>query len=89
MNEAAMKKCLTELSEVLTFPHRGGEAEGAPAQVAGLVGASLEEALDYLRLQVKYLMFDLEATRRENGYLRRMLETRRKPDEDDGGPSGG
>ena len=26
------------------------------------------------RLSVKYLVFDLEATRRENAYLRRMLE---------------
>jgi predicted component of type VI protein secretion system len=34
----------------------------------------LQESLDYLRLSIKYLMFDLEATRRENGMLRRMLE---------------
>lgn len=33
----------------------------------------LQESLDYLRLSVKYLVFDLEATRRENEYLRRML----------------
>jgi len=36
--------------------------------------AELQEALDYLRLSVKYLVFDLEATRRENAYLRRLLE---------------
>ncbi|MCS7034909.1 MAG: transcriptional regulator [Phycisphaerae bacterium] len=36
--------------------------------------SSLQESLDYLRLSIKYLVFDLEATRRENGYLRRMLE---------------
>lgn len=36
--------------------------------------SSLQESLDYLRLSVKYLLFDLEATRRENGYLRKMLE---------------
>lgn len=35
---------------------------------------SLQESLDYLRLSIKYLVFDLEATRRENNYLRRMLE---------------
>lgn len=34
----------------------------------------LQESLDYLRLSIKYLVFDLEATRRENQYLRRMLE---------------
>ena len=35
----------------------------------------LQENLDYLRLSVKYLVFDLEATRRENTYLRKMLDT--------------
>ncbi|MEM1354243.1 MAG: transcriptional regulator [Planctomycetota bacterium] len=34
----------------------------------------LQESLDYLRLSIKYLVFDLEATRRENQYLRQMLE---------------
>ena len=36
--------------------------------------SSLQESLDYLRLSIKYLVFDLEATKRENGMLRRMLE---------------
>jgi len=36
--------------------------------------SSVQESLDYLRLSIKYLVFDLEATRRENGYLRKMLE---------------
>jgi len=36
--------------------------------------SSLQESLDYLRLSIKYLLFDLEATRRENSYLRKMLE---------------
>lgn len=35
---------------------------------------NLQESLDYLRLSIKYLVFDLEATRRENSYLRKMLE---------------
>ncbi|MDX2197503.1 MAG: hypothetical protein SF069_00855 [Phycisphaerae bacterium] len=35
---------------------------------------SLQDSIDYLRLGIKYLMFDLEATRRENAYLRKMLE---------------
>jgi len=34
----------------------------------------LQESLDYLRLSIKYLVFDLEATRRENQYLRRMIK---------------
>ena len=36
--------------------------------------SNLQESLDYLRLSIKYLVFDLEATRRENGYLRKLLE---------------
>ena len=36
--------------------------------------SSLQESLDYLRLSIKYLVFDLEATRRENSYLRKMLD---------------
>ncbi len=50
--------------------------------------SELQEALDYLRLSVKYLVFDLEATRRENAYLRRLLEqangdVQRQGDEDE------
>lgn len=35
---------------------------------------NLQEALDYLRVSIKYIMFDLEATRRENTYLKKLLE---------------
>lgn len=34
----------------------------------------LQDSMDYLRLSLKYLVFDLEATKRENRYLRKMLE---------------
>ncbi len=35
---------------------------------------SLQASVDHLRLGVKYLVFDLEATRRENEHLRKMLD---------------
>ncbi len=35
---------------------------------------SLQESLDHLRLSIKYMAFDLEATRRENDYLRKLLD---------------
>lgn len=35
---------------------------------------NLQESIDFLRLSIKYLLFDLEATRRENTYLRKMLD---------------
>jgi hypothetical protein len=37
---------------------------------------TLQDSLDHLRLTIKYLLFDLEATRRENKYLRKILEDR-------------
>jgi len=41
---------------------------------------SMQESLDYLRICIKYQLFDLEATRRENKHLRNLLE--KKKDED-------
>ena len=38
---------------------------------------NLQESLDYLRVSIKYLLFDLEATRRENTYLKKLLEDRK------------
>lgn len=35
---------------------------------------NLQESIDFLRLSIKYLLFDLEATRRENKQLRKILE---------------
>ena len=46
----------------------------------------LQESLDYLRLSIKYLVFDLEATRRENKYLRDMMN-KQDADTNDGGSS--
>ena len=40
--------------------------------------AKLHNSLDYLRLSVKYMVFDLEATRRENVYLRKLVEQIRR-----------
>ena len=40
--------------------------------------SKLQGSLDYLRLSVKYVVFDLEATRRENVYLRKLVEQIRR-----------
>ena len=40
--------------------------------------SKLQNSLDYLRLSVKYMVFDLEATRRENIYLRKLVEQIRR-----------
>ena len=39
---------------------------------------NLQESLDCLRVSVKYLVFDLEATRRENVILKKALEDKKK-----------
>ncbi|HOL89452.1 MAG TPA: hypothetical protein PK965_09560 [Anaerohalosphaeraceae bacterium] len=39
---------------------------------------ALQDSLDYLRISVKYLIFDLEATRRENAYLKKLLEEKQE-----------
>jgi septal ring factor EnvC (AmiA/AmiB activator) len=41
----------------------------------------LQDSLDYLRLSIKYVLFDLEATRRENQYLRKLLEKQANPEQ--------
>jgi len=89
MKEAAVKKALSELNEVILGPRSGKVTNGCKAPApSGTVSESVEFALDEIRLQVKYLVFDVEATRRENGYLRRMLESRNKPEAGDDSSSG-
>ena len=46
---------------------------------------TLQELLDYLRVCIKYQAFDLEATRRENQYLRKLLEENGSENKDNGG----
>ncbi len=81
MDEITFQRKMQELmSRIQAMP----ESSDEPGHAAELAGerrdrikasvAELQESLDYLRLSVKYLVFDLEATRRENAYLRRMLE---------------
>ncbi len=87
MNEAAIKKTIGELCEVLAaMPSWGpnkNPAEGVYQPHTSTKDVSAEDSLDHLRLQIKYLIFDLEATRRENRYLRQMLENRHGPRSDD------
>ena len=88
MKEAAIRKKLRELYDVITaLPSPGGPKKGLHGGIyypkTSPEIEPIEDSLDQLRLQVKYLMFDLEATRRENRYLRQMLENRHRPKSDD------
>ena len=87
MDEAAIRENLICLIEAITTSPLSGKAAGPHQGICHSEAlsrqASVEGSLDYLRLQIKYLLFDLEATRRENRYLRQMLETRHRRDVDD------
>jgi len=82
MDEGTFEKRLAELvAEIGTLPESEREklhvlAEETKQRHKELKKTvnSLHESIDFLRLSIKYLLFDLEATRRENTYLRKMLE---------------
>ena len=81
MDDAVLREKVSQLlSEVRQFPG-AKPAEGISTAVGGNPGtpgmkqemSAIEENLDHVRLAIKYLMFDLEATKRENRLLREML----------------
>jgi hypothetical protein len=81
MDEAALREKVGQLlSEVHALP--GASATPAAGEQRPVAGggspmrremAALEDSLDHVRLAIKYLIFDLEATKRENRLLREML----------------
>lgn len=82
MNEETFQRKLAELiAEIGTLPatERGklellaAETRERHRQLRETV-SSLQESIDFVRLSIKYMLFDLEATRRENAQLRKMLE---------------
>ncbi|MBY0263125.1 MAG: hypothetical protein K2Q20_12325 [Phycisphaerales bacterium] len=84
MNEQDFQTKLSDLMnqlQALPSPAReqlealAGETRERHARMKKTVG-ELQDSLDYLRLSIKYLVFDLEATRRENQYLRKLLDAK-------------
>ena len=82
MDEASLEGALNELvkqfGDSVDPKHRkladlARRAEANRKQLQKSID-TLQELLDYLRVCIKYQTFDLEATRRENDYLRRLLE---------------
>lgn len=82
MDEAIFQSKLAELmGEISTLPKAEREKLTNLAaqtqkrhQKLRKTVSDLQESLDYLRVAIKYIVFDLEATRRENRYLRDMIE---------------
>ncbi len=91
MKDAAVKEKLQQLCDIMKMlpaPETGKDVvDGMYCSYAPTSQQTVDEVMDHLRLQVKYLVFDLEATRRENRYLRQMLENRnRRKDKDSNDP---
>jgi len=82
IDEATFQKKLAELvAEIGTLPDAERArleslAEQTKKRHSDLrkTVSDLQESIDFLRLSIKYMVFDLEATRRENNYLRKLLE---------------
>ena len=88
MNEAVIRERLAELCDAIARSPVSGDGrsnEGTYIAHGDSGPSSVDDALNSLRLQIKYLVFDLEATRRENRYLRQMLESRPKRGGEQGG----
>ena len=82
MDEETFQKKLAELvAQIETLPEGererlrelAAETQERHEQIKKSV-RSLQESIDFLRVGIKYMLFDLEATRRENSQLRKMLE---------------
>jgi hypothetical protein len=82
LRDAGYAKSLDRLlEEIETLPTASRDRVQAAADDAARRHAKLcqsldklQETLDFLRLGVKYMAFDVEATKRENTYLRKLLD---------------
>jgi len=87
MSEVTIKERLAELDDLLSaspfLKSKANQDNNPLHQPARTSQQTLEQAIDGIKLKVHYLVFDLEATKRENQYLRQMLEIRRPRKRDD------
>jgi len=82
MNEETFQRKLAELiTEIGTLPEsERGKLEMLAEQTRQRhrqlkeTVSSLQENIDFVRMSIKYILFDLEATRRENSQLRKLLD---------------
>jgi len=92
MTDAIIRERLAELNDLLaTSPFlkdsKASSDTGLYLSDPKATGKAVEDEIDTARLRIRYLVFDLEATKRENQYLRQMIELRkprRKDDKNDG-----
>lgn len=80
-NQEKFEKVLAELlDEISGYPNQfvkdAGTADSLSKSSPQTKKAtySIQNTVDDLRLCLKYLLFDLDATRRENGYFKKLLD---------------
>ncbi len=81
-NEEKFEKVLAELlDEISGYPNQFAKNDAGAASnltksspQTEKATYSIQKTVDDLRLCLKYLLFDLDATRRENGYFKKLLD---------------
>ncbi len=92
MKDAALTKSLHQLHEIIDSCRprpKGDERAGIEVPMEPTETPELGEMLTELKTKLQYLVFDLEATRRENHFYRNVMRARRRQrrlrrDEDNG-----
>lgn len=74
MDESFNRQLHDLITEIGSLPK---SEQGKCEKLVKETNAATQESIDFLRLSIKYVLFDLEATRRENEYLRRLLDESR------------
>ena len=80
MDRGALTESLRRLHEMIDSCRPRSGAGDRPAEESAPQGpaVTIEQHLDDLQERVHYLVFDLEATRRENRYFRNIMRARRR-----------
>lgn len=80
-NEKKFERLLEDmLDEIAGYPdammkeHMEGNPESDPSRQSRQTLSALRESVENMRICVKYLFFDLDATRRESLYFKKLLE---------------
>jgi len=71
IDETGIRPEFSSKIEVESKIYMGDQVKNAKKETV-----SVQESVDDLRVCMKYLLFDLDATRRENLYYKRLLENR-------------
>ena len=75
IKKLSRKEVVDQISKITNLFHRIPKAKKTKKVLEKKENpSSLQEMIDYLRVCVKYTIYDLEATRRENKLLKKALE---------------